>query len=183
METIQSFEIYKQAIETAEINVTHEAELKTPSHRPRCKCPHYHLLHEEAVPTVPIISNNANIFASIPHMRVPYATGSYATSSKLAYTTELSIRRNYQVEKPKIPARDQEAANEKNQSAEEIEYEEHFKPNTYHESETGSFVVNLPFKNYRPYLGDSYTIALKIFHALERAFVKSPAFKEQYLFL
>ncbi|KAF7385529.1 hypothetical protein HZH68_013959 [Vespula germanica] len=40
--------------------------------------------------------------------RVPHATGSYATSSKLAYTTELSIHRHYQVEiikwkNPKFP--------------------------------------------------------------------------------
>ncbi|KAL2743810.1 hypothetical protein V1477_008068 [Vespula maculifrons] len=43
------------------------------------------------------------------------------------------------------------------------------------------YVISLPFKNDRPYLGDSYTIAPKIFHVLERAFVRNPALKEQYL--
>lgn len=43
------------------------------------------------------------------------------------------------------------------------------------------YVVSLPFKNDRPYLGDSYTIAPKIFHVLERAFVRNPTLKEQYL--
>ncbi|KAF7403271.1 hypothetical protein HZH68_006065 [Vespula germanica] len=36
-------------------------------------------------------------------------------------------------------------------------------------------------QNDRPYLGDSYTTAFKIFYALERVFVENPAFKEQYL--
>ncbi|KAF7383000.1 hypothetical protein HZH66_013402 [Vespula vulgaris] len=42
----------------------------------------------------------------------------------------------------------------------------------------GCYVVSLPFKNDRPYMGDSYTIVPKIFHALEHAFVRNPALKK-----
>ncbi|KAL2726387.1 piggyBac transposable element-derived protein 4-like [Vespula maculifrons] len=71
----------------------------------------------------------------------------------------------------------QGATNEKVQSAKEIECES-FKYNIYYDSER---MLRHQFKNDRPYLGDSYTIAPKIFHVLERAFVRNPALKEQYL--
>ncbi|KAF7397970.1 hypothetical protein HZH68_009192 [Vespula germanica] len=60
VETIQNFEIHKQAIETAEMNTNFSSK----RHPPRRKCPHYYLLHKKAALTVSITSNNMSISAA-----------------------------------------------------------------------------------------------------------------------
>lgn len=73
----------------------------------------------------------------------------------------------------------EEPSDRKFLSLEETECEEHFKWHTCRDSETGRYTVSLPFKIDRPYLGDSYTIALRQFNSLERSFVKNTALQKQ----
>ncbi|KAF7379334.1 hypothetical protein HZH66_014705 [Vespula vulgaris] len=111
METIQSFEIYKQAIETAEINVTHEAELNKPSHRPVAVSPK----------TSPDLSSRR---PWREQMQVYRLAGDEDTRRECLmlpalmlprqnyHTQELSIRRHYQVQiikwkNPKFPKGEQ----------------------------------------------------------------------------
>ncbi|XP_076389322.1 uncharacterized protein LOC143264752 [Megachile rotundata] len=66
-------------------------------------------------------------------------------------------------------------------SIEERACESHFINTTTRESTSGRYVVKLPFKARPPTLGNSYSTALRRFHALERTLNKSPDLKHEYV--
>ena len=65
-------------------------------------------------------------------------------------------------------------------SSEESECELHFEE-THHRDATGRYVVELPLKESVAELGDSRTMALRRFYALERKLAQQPELKKQYV--
>ncbi|XP_062708370.1 uncharacterized protein LOC134288239 isoform X1 [Aedes albopictus] len=64
-------------------------------------------------------------------------------------------------------------------SSEEEECEEHFKA-THRRDASGRYIVELPLKESVSELGDSRSLALRRFHALERKLSQHPDLKKQY---
>jgi len=63
---------------------------------------------------------------------------------------------------------------------EEQTCEQHFKQNVSR-SESGRFVVHLPFRGNVSKLGKSYDIAKRRLFAIERRFIKNPSLKGDYV--
>lgn len=65
------------------------------------------------------------------------------------------------------------------QTSEELACEEHFRT-THQRDGDGRFIVQLPFRENAPTLGDSKSSAVKSLQHLERRFIKNPELKTQY---
>ncbi|XP_076624584.1 uncharacterized protein LOC143343501 [Colletes latitarsis] len=65
-------------------------------------------------------------------------------------------------------------------SREENDCENHYRENTTRDVTTGKYIVKLPFKQDRQPLGDSFTIALRRFHSLEKSLNRNPELNAKY---
>ncbi|XP_043496423.1 uncharacterized protein LOC122520399 [Polistes fuscatus] len=73
----------------------------------------------------------------------------------------------------------EEVAESSIRSHEENLCEAHYRSNTRRD-DTGRYIVRLPFKEENQ-LGDSYTSALRRFHALERSLSRKPKIRDEYI--
>ncbi|XP_078051483.1 uncharacterized protein LOC144477624 [Augochlora pura] len=92
--------------------------------------------------------------------------------SKTRHVTqiEFDIRKFWEIE---------EGPSTRHLSPEETACEEHFQRHVQRDA-TGRYIVALPFKQSRDRLGNSRTMALKRFNALQRRFRRDPVFRDQY---
>ncbi|XP_063994292.1 uncharacterized protein LOC135171591 [Diachasmimorpha longicaudata] len=73
----------------------------------------------------------------------------------------------------------EEGPQEKHLSKEELQTVEHFKQSFSRDS-SGRYTVALPFNGKEKLLGESYSMALKRYHGLERKFNRDPELQQQY---